>query len=571
MAKSIIDIELKAEAFEKFAALFNKYNEQLSKMPGKWDKVGDAADKSTKSFDGAVEALNRAATAMENLAESQRKVNANQDKFNKHVSASERAFGNIRKNIGGVLKDVTATTAHLLKWAGMGAALGAIGMGGSLFGVATLASGVSDNRRQAQGLGVSSGELRAANLNFSRYVDTMSTMSNIAEAQTDPNRKWAFGAAGVDIQRNAADILPQLMREAARIYRQDPANAAARLQARGFTELGVSVADARRLASLKEEELNTAIKKYEQDKKVLEVNDSLQRQWQDLDVQLERSKQNIVTAFITGLTPLIPNIEKFSESVAEAIKTFLANPELKVWLQDFGEGIKSLAEAMPDILKWIPGTKANAAAHTAAVNNSTILSGLRDLGTFADTGETLATRRQRMMNFWTGAGMSPERAAGITGNAEFESGGLNPFARNKQGNYGLFQWDTNRRKAYEKYHGHSIESVKDYEQAMREQMEFALYELKTSEKGAGRQLSQAMTTEQATSAFYSGFERPGAADTSLGSRTSMANAAYAAHINSLRRNSVSVTMQNNTGGSATAVIGAAATPDLGYSAFAGAQ
>ena len=571
MAKSIIDIEIKAEAFEKFAGLFNKYNDQLSKMPGNWNKVAKAMEGSADPFERMQHALDSIASSLDADYSAMTKLTKESDKLGKHTSVVDRAFKSIRGNISGSIKEIASAGAHLTKWAALSAGLGAVGLGGSLFGISSLAGGVSDNRRQAQGLGVSSGELRSANMNFGRYVDTMSAMSNIAEAQTDPNRKWAFGAAGVDIQRNAADILPQLMREAARIYRQDPSNAAARLQARGFTELGISVADARRLASLKEEELNTAIKKYSQDKKSLEVNDSIQRQWQDLDVQLERSKQNIVTAFVTGLTPLIPNIEKFSENVAEAIKTFLANPELKVWLQDFGEGIKGLAEAMPGLLKWIPGTKENASAHTATVNASPILSGIRDIGTLADTGETKAARRQRMMNFWIGAGMTPERAAGITGNAEFESGGLNPFARNKQGNYGLFQWDTARRKRYEKYHGHSIESVKDYDQAMREQNEFALYEMRTSEKGAGKSLSQAMTTEQATSAFYSGFERPGAADTSLGSRTAMANAAYAAHINSLRRNSVSVTMQNNTGGSATAVIGAAATPDLGYSAFAGAQ
>lgn len=559
MAKSIIDIELKAEAFEKFAALFKKYNDQLSKMPGKWDKVGEAAAKSTESFDGAVEALNKASAAMENLVASQQKATETQSKFNKHVSSTEKSFGNIRKNIGGVLKDVTSTTAHLLKWAGIGGALGAVGMGGSLFGMATLAGGAGDVRRQAQGLGVSAGELKAANVNFSRYIDTVSTLGDIAQAQTDPSKRWAFSAAGVNPNQSAANALPQLLRKAAETYRAGPeSTAAARLQARGFTELGISVSDARRLASLKEEELNTAVKRYSQDKKDLELNDSLLRKWQDLDVQLERSKQNIVNTFIDGLAPLVPDIEEFSEKLAEAIKIFLSNPELKVWLKDFGEGIKNAAE-------WINGVDWFGKKHFAgqhAQQDEALKKG--DYFT-PKAKEWMKDQWGSAINFFTGKGWTKEQAAGIVGNITQESG-MNPKAVNpKSGMKGLAQWDSNRRRDFAAWSGKPIEMA-----SMQEQLEFINYELtQGKERRAGQALSRATTVEQATSTFERTYERSGGS--ALEKRQGYANAAYAMHIMALRQNNVNLSIQNNTGGSATAVIGAAATPDLGYSALAGVR
>lgn len=566
MAKSIIDIELKAEAFEKFAALFKKYNDQLSKMPGKWDKVGEAAAKSTESFDGAVEALNKASAAMENLVASQQKATETQSKFNKHVSSTEKSFGNIRKNIGGVLKDVTSTTAHLLKWAGIGGALGAVGMGGSLFGMATLAGGAGDVRRQAQGLGVSAGELKAANVNFSRYIDTVSTLGDIAQAQTDPSKRWAFSAAGVNPNQSAANALPQLLRKAAETYRAGPeSTAAARLQARGFTELGISVSDARRLASLKEEELNTAVKRYSQDKKDLELNDSLLRKWQDLDVQLERSKQNIVNTFIDGLAPLVPDIEEFSEKLADAIKIFLSNPELKVWIKDFGEGIKYAAETLPEfvesIAKWIPGTKANQ-DFTKSSREAIWGKGVDEK--MSGANKWAKDQWNNAINFFTGKGWTSQQAAGIVGNLQQESG-MNPNAVNPTGHRGLAQWDSNRRRDFAAWSGKPIEMA-----SMQEQLEFINYELtQGKERRAGQALSRATTVEQATSTFERTYERSGGS--ALEKRQGYANAAYAMHIMALRQNNVNLSIQNNTGGSATAVIGAAATPDLGYSALAGVR
>lgn len=536
MAKSVLDIEVKAEAFEKFADLFKKYDAQLSKMPGKWNKVSDAAEESTKSFDGVVEALNKAIEAMSNIAEAQDKASKNQDKFNKHAKDTEKTFKSIGGHVGGMVKGVT----NLMRWGALSLTGGGLlGVGGA-YGIGALSGSVSDTRRQAQGMGVSSGELKAANLNFSRYIDTESTMSSIAQAQTDPNKRWAFTSAGVNPNQSAAEALPDLMRRAVEVYKQGPeSTASSRLQARGFGELGVSVSDARRLASLKGEELDMAIKRYAQDKKSLEVNDNLQKQWQDLDVQLDRSKMNIQQAFIEGLAPLIPDIEKFSQKVAEAIRVFLGNPALKQWLSDFGDGIKSAAEWLNKV--FTPSSPAKSVDMSGPASAETA------------------------MNFFTGKGWTAQQAAGITGNIQAESS-FNPKASNK-GHKGIGQWDLSRQKDFESWSGFSID---DSRADFQKQMEFMNYELTLGkEKKAGSALRQAATQGQSSNIMFNQYERAG--DASGGRREAFANAAFQQHMMMLGARKVNVTMNNNTGGSATAVIGAVATPDLGYSALAGVK
>lgn len=553
MAKSIIDIEVKAEAFDKFAALFKQYSDQLAKMPGQWGKVGDAINKTVVQYDALMNVIPNVTEAQEELLETQQKSTKEQDKLNKHISSTAKTVKGMGSNMKNMLKDVTSTTMQLAKWT----ALGLTGAGGAgLFGVSALAGGASDIRRQAQGLGVTAGELRSSRVNFERYIDVNAALSNISQAQADPSKQWAFSAIGLNQGQSATKMLPQLMREAARVYREDPKTAEVRLRARGFGELGIDVATARRLASLKEEELSTAIKRAQQDEKMMEINDKVLRQWQDLDVQLDRSKNLIQQAFITGLTPLIPNIEKFSESVAEAIKIFLSNPDLGTWLEDFGRGIKDAAE-------WLAqfdfGKKHFAAQHAGQEEAR------RKGDIFTPKANAwMKDTWSKAISYLTGKGWSAEESAAIMGSGTQESS-LNPQAKNATGHRGIFQWDRSRQSDFEKWAGFSLS---DPRATMEKQLDFMDYEItQGKEKRAGKALKSAVGLEGKTRAFEATFERSGGAD--MEKRIGYANAAYAAHINSLRRNGVQVSMYNNTGGSATAVIGAAATPDLGFSAFAG--
>jgi membrane-bound lytic murein transglycosylase B len=331
--KSIIEVEVKAGAFNKFVAAFEKYRANLESMPGQWGNIEGAQNKTTVAATKQLKALEEQDKLVSGLVAAQIKLAAAGEK-------TARTFGDTARQTGRIAKDVAGITLGLAKWA----ALGAIGAAaGSLFGMNTLATSASDLRRKSQGLGVSGGDLRAARTNFSRYADVDSTLGNIADAQSDVSKRWIFKSLGVnDKGGDAAQLLPQVLRGVVAAFKQTGGTQQG-YAARGLDKV-VDFETARRLAGLKGDELQQAIAKYQADRKLLDVTDELLKKWQNLDVQLTRSDQQIEGAFLKGLQGLSPVIEKLSNSFAAAVETFMSNPKLGEWLTVFGNKLESLAK-----------------------------------------------------------------------------------------------------------------------------------------------------------------------------------------------------------------------------------
>lgn len=81
-------------------------------------------------------------------------------------------------------------------------------------------------------------------------------------------------------------------------------------------------------------------------------------------------------------------------------------------------------------------------------------------------------------------GYTKEQAAGIVGNLQQESG-LNPDAMNKQGMYGLAQWDTNRRAKFKDIMGKDIKGSSE-----TEQLDFLMWELNNTHKTANKKIKE---------------------------------------------------------------------------------
>ncbi len=123
-------------------------------------------------------------------------------------------------------------------------------------------------------------------------------------------------------------------------------------------------------------------------------------------------------------------------------------------------------------------------------------------------------------------GWSENQAMGIIQNNQDESR-FNPFAVEKDTfgrpildkktgqyrGYGIAQWDPARRKLYDSLFGHSMQSVSDPAQALREQLEFEQWELTSSDprnkfKKAGDDLKAESSRYGSAYTFSSEFERP---------------------------------------------------------------
>jgi uncharacterized protein (TIGR02594 family) len=134
------------------------------------------------------------------------------------------------------------------------------------------------------------------------------------------------------------------------------------------------------------------------------------------------------------------------------------------------------------------------------------------------------TNANKAMDYFMSKGWTKEQAAGIVGNLQQESGQqLNPNARNKNGMYGLAQWDTNRRAGFEKKYGKPIQGS-----TAEEQMEYINWELTQGpEKRAGRALKNATNAQEAAHIFEKKYERSGGS--ALDKRIANANKIYGSH------------------------------------------
>lgn len=542
MAKSVIDIEVKAEAFDRFNALFKKYNDQLSKMPGQWNKVGAAADQASDAFEDIAESLNRAASAMESFTETQSKSVKDQDKLNKHARDTEKTFGKIGNSVNNIRKNIGDTVKNLMTFGISSLAGGGLMAMGGAFSVGALAGYAGDTRRQATGMGVSGAELRAAQTSYQKFVDVDRTLGAISEAQSDLSKQYAFAGTGVDINKSPAQLIPDLLRRAGDVYAANPRMASDQLKAMGFGEFGIGVEEARRANAMKRE-IDLAEKRNQKTTEQLGLQDKTLEKWQTLGITIDESKNSIKSAFLDSMVPLIPMFDSLSKSFT---KTAVDN------VSDFFKSLKELVGGLVPVVEWFTKTKNDLYGSTKGADEA-IVGGMKSANEWANKniGKTPSEAMRKAINFFTGKGWTSEDAAAITGNLMQESS-LNPSAVNpKSGMKGLAQWDTNRRRDFASWAGKPIEMA-----SMQEQLEFINYELtQGKEKKAGAALRQAVGLEAKTKAFENKYERAGGAD--MSNRLGYAGAAYAAHLNSLRQNNVGLTIQNNTGGSATAVVGAA--------------
>jgi hypothetical protein len=482
--KSVIEIDVLDEKFKAFASSFEKYQEALKRMPGDWQKVNAASNKGADSLS-------------KNIAQATK----NQKDLNKALGDSNYGFRNAARITGDIAKNLASSAISVAKWV----AYGSIGGG---FGLGALAGSASSVRRQAQGLGVSTGQLRSANVNLGKYIDPAATLGNIADIQADLSRGQILTRLGGKQGQNPADMLGDVIRNAVQQFKSG-GQTQQYAEAMGLTQV-FSMEELRRLANITEQELNETIQQFKRDRELLAVDDAASRSWQEFWVQLKRSGNLIETSFIKNLTVLTPQLKDLSESVSKAIDGFLGSEEVKQKLSElaryigseefkqaagqFMEGLKQLAQAIAWVVSAIPdvtrgftifgqkvfGTteppKVSAVGGTAA---NKIAAGLMELGV-----------------------RNPDAIAGFLGGLKGESSTFNPQDVNPtSGATGIAQWLGSRKTELEQFTGKKANQTN-----IDEQVRFMQYELENKEKNTLKQLLSAKSREEGLRANI-GYER----------------------------------------------------------------
>lgn len=551
MAAPILKIPVDDAAFKRFLETFAKFRKEVEGQPEAWSGVsGGIRD--------AAESAAEFAKELDKQAQETRRLSASEDALDKARTASARrrkaedddtkrredAAADRRKHIIDQTREYGRTVASIAvgagKWALGGGLLGLLTGGIGLFGLDRLAAGVGDARRSAMGFGVGAGQAQGLGINLQRYFDVNTVLGNVANAQANPAQWGAFRSLGVDPRSgNAADLTYQLARAARSRFIADKGNLQL-AQAQGLTQF-FSPEDLRRMASESTGQFNASLA---QSQSYRGLSDDVGRKWQNFTVGLETAVKNVENTLVTKLSRLEPALEKIIAKFGDlAVKvldridfdalgrgldkfaSYITSPQFQADFKTFVDDVSVLAQKIASALKFlgiIPDTPNPGGAAPAGVPNADIAgvpSGRSNAfkATFGhvdritgavgtDLYESDATRyAASQFKKW---GWSDAQVKGLLSNLHFESN-LNPLAVGDNGSaYGIAQWHADRQAQYAKLFGHSIKSVRDPAQALREQLSFIQWELANTHSKAGRRLKSATSAYGASSALVEDYERP---------------------------------------------------------------
>lgn len=339
--KSIFDIEIRGDAkFQQFAKVYQQYQAAVEKSPAAW-KAATAEIKQTAEEIGA------AADARKLLTDMEKKSAALQGQQRQAAEYTAKSWSSIARSTKDVASHIASATGQLLKWTALTSVFSGLLGAGGLFGIERLAGTVGGGRRSALGLGLSYGQQKAFNVNYSRLGDPGSFLGGVNEALNDASKRSSLYGAGLTENqiagRDTGQVATALIPALKRLVDQTPDGQLAQvIKARGLEQFG-DLQYFKRLKSTSGAEVNDVVNAIGRDSSGLALAEKTQKAWQDLDVQLTRAGQKIENVLVNGLTPLAKPLDKLSESFTKAVESLLASPKLKEWMVDLGKGVETFA------------------------------------------------------------------------------------------------------------------------------------------------------------------------------------------------------------------------------------
>ncbi|CCR39392.1 hypothetical protein ACE2I4_002127 [Salmonella enterica] len=366
-AKSIVEIDVQDEKFQSFLEKFNEYQKALGELPEQWrgavhglgeaaketERVRDGTEGITKAFADGVAALASFNDGLDRLNGNLEKATKTQTEFNKKSGGARNFLNKASKDAKSLAGHIKDATTSLLSWGTVLGLFSGLAGAGGLWGLNHLAGNASAQRFTAMGLGTTAGGLNSTAVDFQKALgNPVGTLGAIRDAQLDLSKRWQFRAMGVDNpDRDPAELLPEMIKAARDIFVRNGSTQQG-AEAYGLTNY-FTLDDLNRFKKMSDEEIDAMAKQAQQDTRRLQLTDQQLRQWQDFNIQLDRSKVSIGNTFIRGLAPLAPELGKLSDAFSGAIETVLKSPELGKWIDGLSDGIRRFGNylASPEFQK----------------------------------------------------------------------------------------------------------------------------------------------------------------------------------------------------------------------------
>ncbi|EOC9629727.1 transglycosylase SLT domain-containing protein [Enterobacter ludwigii] len=295
----------------------------------------------------------------------------------KDAQGTLKTFRLINKTLGTTTSALKGLFAETVTWSTRIAAIG----GGGLFGYGFMAQHVSNQYKASQGLGITTGQMQAANNVYgSRISGTGNIMQALAAAQNDPNNQNYAGLVnmGINPQDGAAANMPKLLSRVSQLLQQYKGTGVSQtiLKANGLDGI-IDVATANQILANSDRlpQLNQQFK--EQSKRLdRDMGSGTQQSWQELSAKFMTNADSIGNTFLHALARLNGPIGRISDELTADIERFingrngkalfdmLANGLEKVgkWLgsddfqhdlQTFSTAVKNVAIAIGHAIEWL--------------------------------------------------------------------------------------------------------------------------------------------------------------------------------------------------------------------------
>ena len=337
----ILEIPLDDAKWQKFAASFRAYEEEVQKMPEHWKRTTAAI-------------LNQG-SAFRQLGNSTRPV--------------ESFWKNVVGWSGSVLSTTMGITRELLKW---GTLLGGGLAGGSLFGIARMASDTANYRRTAMGLGMSIGGYRSFGVNFGRLGDPGGFLSATNQAISNPSLQGPLYALGVDPNGSTSQVSVAMLKAMRHLAKSTPRGELGLIsESYGLGPFG-GLTKLMLLKAMGNKEFASLLAGNTADKGALGISPKTALAWQNFTTQLERAGGEIFTVFVKGLAPLEKPLAHLSAAFVGFITRLMSGPLLK-------EGVNKLADWLNKFSVEVTSKKFEAAVSSLVSDTGTIAKGLHVL------------------------------------------------------------------------------------------------------------------------------------------------------------------------------------------------
>ena len=313
--QSVIQIPVEDSEFQRYLALWKKYQDELKKQPELWARLSKHHKELTTQW-------GRVATSFANQADELDRANDALGDQDKHLTQAASLWGTMEKSSRNVASNVLGATTSLLKWTGLLSGLSGILGYFSLEGLMHLGSTASGWRQTAMGLGVSTGQERAFGIAFSRLLGNPSgVLSGVAGAATDYSKMAPLYALGLNPSAPTADLaIDTLKAVRALVVGQPNAMLGTIERSRQLDQLGFSVEDLRRIRDMKGGEFNHLLGTFGTDTRALNLSDRTTQLWQDFMMNMAGNKGRIENVFVRSLGNLTGPVSNVTKSLAHLLE-----------------------------------------------------------------------------------------------------------------------------------------------------------------------------------------------------------------------------------------------------------